>query len=176
MSKSAGASYLKGWKKTFVYTGNATRKDFWSFILINTIVIFIIAGGTYLILVEVIADHTSRGGMALVWSYFVFLPLCGIAPLILFFPILSLGIRRMHDIGRSGWWFGGFPLFGVFGMPVVGPFISRITDKWLSAETGSIVFTVIYAALGVVTCIIPVWLCCKPTKIKAPISSSDVMS
>ncbi|CAB0005271.1 unnamed protein product, partial [Nesidiocoris tenuis] len=26
--------------------------------------------------------------------------------LVLLLPTLALGIRRMHDIGRTGWWFG----------------------------------------------------------------------
>ncbi|WP_370635094.1 DUF805 domain-containing protein [Pantoea sp. DY-15] len=31
---------------------------------------------------------------------------------------MSLGIRRMHDIGRSGWWFGFLFIGSVFFFPV----------------------------------------------------------
>ncbi|MBY4887903.1 DUF805 domain-containing protein [Pantoea sp. DY-15] len=35
-----------------------------------------------------------------------------------YFSFMSLGIRRMHDIGRSGWWFGFLFIGSVFFFPV----------------------------------------------------------
>ena len=168
MNKNVGTSYLDGWKKTFVYKGNATRKDFWSFVLVNLFIIFLVALGSFIWLMSV-------GTMAMVWIFFVLAPLYTVC-LFLLIPLLSLGCRRMHDIGKSGWWFGGFVLFNVFGMPAVSALIGSIVNKWLSAEPGSIVFTIIYVSLSAVTFVIPVWLCCKPTKIKNSSSSSDVMN
>ncbi len=176
MQGSPWSSYWSVWKNSFTYQGQATRGVFWSFIIINLFVVFFIAAGSYVLLVEVMADKTSSGGMALVWAYFVYLPLRTLGPLILFFPVLALGVRRMHDIGKSGWWFGGFLLFNVFGMPVFLIMVTRATDKWLSPETGSIVAISIYGTLTAISFIIPVWLCCKPTKIKEPTSSSDVVN
>ncbi|MEJ5072131.1 DUF805 domain-containing protein [Enterobacter ludwigii] len=168
MNKNVGTSYLDGWKKTFVYKGYATRKDFWSFVLVNLFIIFLVALGSFIWLMSV-------GTMAMVWIFFVLAPLYTVC-LFLLIPLLSLGCRRMHDIEKSGWWFGGFVLFNVFGMPAVSALIGSIVNKWLPAESGSIVFTIIYVALSAVTFVIPVWLCCKPTKIKYPSSSSDVMN
>ena len=34
----------------------------------------------------------------------VFTFICGIIELALFLPSLGLAVRRLHDIGKSGWW------------------------------------------------------------------------
>ena len=47
------------------------------------------------------ADKTSAGGIALVWAYFIYLPLRTFGSLILLFPFLALGVRRMHDTGSQ---------------------------------------------------------------------------
>jgi len=67
MNKNVGTSYLDGWKKTFVYKGNTTRKDFWSFVLVNLFIIFLVALGSFIWLMSV-------GTMAMVWI-FLYLPL-----------------------------------------------------------------------------------------------------
>lgn len=174
MNKSVGASYQEGWRKTFVYKGKASRQDFWSFILINAIVVLIIAAGGYFILVDVLADRTSRGGMALVWGYFVYLPLCGIVPLILFLPILSLGIRRMHDIGKSGWWFGGALLFELAGWPIIISAIYYLLMGFLSEETSLLILSVVNILSSAVIVIGVLWLCCQPTKSNPSVSHSEL--
>ncbi|MBX7149983.1 DUF805 domain-containing protein [bacterium] len=46
--------------------------------------------------------------------------LSGLVVIVFFLPTLSLTVRRLHDIGKSGWWlFGlyiGAPVFMVFSM------------------------------------------------------------
>ncbi|MDU7647313.1 MAG: DUF805 domain-containing protein [Klebsiella michiganensis] len=41
------------------------------------------------------------------YGVFIFfaVPLSGILLLPMIVPLLAVGCRRMHDIGRSGWWF-----------------------------------------------------------------------
>ncbi|ELW1645474.1 DUF805 domain-containing protein [Enterobacter oligotrophicus] len=174
MNKNVGTSYLEGWKKTFIYKGNATRQDFWSFILINIIVVLIIAAGSYLILVGVIADHTSRGGMALVWMYFVYLPLCGFVPLILFLPILSLGVRRMHDIGKSGWWFSGPLLIELVGGPIIISAVYYLLVKFLSEEMSLLILNVINMISSAIIVIGVIWLCCQPANPNSSVSHSEL--
>lgn len=166
MNKSLAKSYLEGWRKTFVYKGKSTRKDFWSFVLINLFIIILVAAGSFFWLI-------SFGTIGMVWIFFI-LCLLHIVWFFLLIPILSLGCRRMHDIEKSGWWFGGFTLFNVFGVPVFLALSGSILDKWLSVGTGKNVLIVIYIALSAVTFIIPIWLCCKPTKIKDLASPSDM--
>ena len=67
-------------QKYATFTGVASRPEYWWFNLFYTIV--------YLIFSIVLKSP----GLMLLWSLGVFLPL------------LSAGVRRLHDTGRSGWW------------------------------------------------------------------------
>ncbi len=66
-------------KKYADFTGRASRKEFWMFMLFCMII--------YVIL-------TLLG-----WNMVLL-----IAWLALWLPGLSIGARRLHDTGRSGWW------------------------------------------------------------------------
>jgi len=81
-------------KNTFNYQGRARRKEYWYYILIASIIILI--GFT----LDGILDTPDT--------------LSGLAGFILFFPSLAVTIRRLHDIGRSGWWYliSAIPLIG----------------------------------------------------------------
>lgn len=74
MPESLWGCYWSAWKKSFIYQGVATRQEFWLFIIINLIVFFLIGAGSYFLRVDVMADKTSAGGIALVWAYFIYLP------------------------------------------------------------------------------------------------------
>ena len=91
-----GQAYLLGWKKGFNFSGMASRLEFWSFFLIN---------------LAIVALPLAVWLLAMQYDYqfgvFIFfaLPLSVILLLIMIVPVLAVGCRRMHDIGRSGWWF-----------------------------------------------------------------------
>lgn len=75
--------YLDALKKYAVFTGRSTRQAFWMFTLINLLIsigLGVIGG---LINVPIIST---------IYSLAVLLPAIGI------------GIRRLHDINKSGWW------------------------------------------------------------------------
>lgn len=82
--------------KYATFTGRASVSEFWWWTLFNFIVSAIL-GGTFYGLLD---DHGSF--IAYIWSLAVLLP--------------SLGVlfRRLHDTGRSGWWWliGFVPLVG----------------------------------------------------------------
>jgi uncharacterized membrane protein YhaH (DUF805 family) len=42
----------------------------------------------------------------------------GIEGLVLFLPNLSIGVRRLHDVGKSGWWM--FSSFAVYIIIIIG--------------------------------------------------------
>ena len=79
---------VQGFRKYFDFKGRARRTEYWCWTLF-TITVNIIA---------TIIDGEEGG----VWS--------ALAGLILFIPGLSVTVRRLHDIGRSGWWLGGYYL------------------------------------------------------------------
>lgn len=75
--------YLQVWKKYAVFTGRARRKEYWMFALFNLIITLILA---------VIDGLTGSS------------PLAGLYMLAIVLPALAVGVRRLHDTGRSGWW------------------------------------------------------------------------
>lgn len=176
MRGSLLGSYWTGWKNTFVYNGCATRQEFWCFILGNALVILLIAGGFYFLLVEVIADKTSAGGMMLAWAYFVYLPLRIIVPLILLLPIIALGIRRMHDIGKSGWWFGGLLLIQLVGLPVFITGIYYLPGNFFNDADVQSISKSINLTFTTIIAIALLWLCSQPTKLKDLTSSSEALN
>jgi uncharacterized membrane protein YhaH (DUF805 family) len=74
--------------KYAVFEGVAEKAEFWWFYLFFTI----LSVATYFIDLNLMNSETGFG----IFS--------GIALLILFFPMTSVSTRRLHDIGKSGWW------------------------------------------------------------------------
>ena len=86
--------YIKALKNYANFNGRATRAEFWYFVLVNFIISFILT----------IIDNAIFGSS-------VFSLIYSIA---LFIPSLAIGARRLHDIGKSGWWqlIGLIPIIG----------------------------------------------------------------
>jgi uncharacterized membrane protein YhaH (DUF805 family) len=81
--------YLQVLKNYAVFNGRARRKEYWMFVLFN--IIFSI--------VAIILDNILGTAMEGV-SYGLFYALYGLAVLI---PGLAVSVRRLHDVGKSGW-------------------------------------------------------------------------
>jgi len=77
--------YLAALRKYAVFEGRAQRAEYWMFQLVNTLV--------YLALFAV---EWSLGGPGIVGSLYVLAALL---------PIIAVTVRRLHDTGRSGWWY-----------------------------------------------------------------------
>lgn len=156
--------FFDGWKKTFNYKGRTTRREFWLFIITNVVIVLLVAGISYYGLVYLIADHTSRGGMMMVWAWYIYFPLRALAPIILLLPVISLGIRRMHDIGRSGWWFGVAMLINLVVLPLILTGVYWLTVS-LAVTVGVLqAVNVISLVLTCLAALYPIVLCCKPSK------------
>jgi len=81
--------YLQVLKKYAEFSGRARRKEYWMFSLFN--VIFMI--------VAMILDNilgTTAGELPYGVFYFLY-------ALAVFIPGLAVSVRRLHDIGKSGW-------------------------------------------------------------------------
>jgi len=87
-------------KNYAVFSGRATRGEFWYFTLLN--MIFTILLG---ILDVVTGSYLTGSG---IWF------LSGGYALALFLPSIAVSIRRLHDTDRSGWW------VGILMVPVIG--------------------------------------------------------
>ena len=72
------------------FTGRARRSEYWYFVLFNFIVSILI--GLSFGVIAGILDMPALVYLAYLWSLAVFI------------PSLAVSVRRLHDIGRSGWW------------------------------------------------------------------------
>jgi len=84
--------YLVALKKYAIFSGRARRKEYWYFVLFDTL----IAYGLYpLELLAGFANPYMGAGVA------VLIFLYALATIV---PCLAVLVRRLHDTGRSGWW------------------------------------------------------------------------
>ncbi len=81
--------YLEVLRKYAVFAGRARRREFWMFTLVN--VLISIALG----IIDAILGTTYGAGSGVLQTIY------SLAVLI---PSLAVGVRRLHDTGRSGWW------------------------------------------------------------------------
>ncbi|HWL11240.1 MAG TPA: DUF805 domain-containing protein [Planctomicrobium sp.] len=83
--------YLEGWKNAINFSGRARRKEYWMFIAGNVLIL------SPIVFIESLTrDHVES--LTSMTSIMVF-------SFVIFIPSLSLQIRRLHDIGLSGWWY-----------------------------------------------------------------------
>ena len=85
--------YVMVLKKYVVFEGRARRKEYWYFALISFIISLILSLIDWAIGINVLAT------------------IYGLAVLL---PSIAVGVRRLHDTGRTGWWLfiGLIPLVG----------------------------------------------------------------
>jgi uncharacterized membrane protein YhaH (DUF805 family) len=106
--------YLMVWSKFAQFDGRSRRTEYWMFALINFLVIIALAivGGLGIAFM----DHGSGIGAVL------FVPL-GLYVLATIIPGLAVGVRRLHDSGKSGWLLLLLCVLGI--IPIIG-FIANI--------------------------------------------------
>ena len=85
-------NYIDVLKRYVLFDGRASKREFWWFTLINSIISFCVLPAVTAIL-----------GM-LIGFKLPLMPLIGIYKLAVFLPSTAVGVRRMRDSGRSGWW------------------------------------------------------------------------
>ncbi len=93
--------YLKVLKNYVGFSGRARRKEYWMFVLFN--VIFAIVA---MVLDNVLGLASKELGYG---------PIYGLYALAMILPSLAVAARRLHDIGKSGWWqlIALIPIIGV---------------------------------------------------------------
>ncbi|MBL7471409.1 DUF805 domain-containing protein [Robertkochia sediminum] len=111
--------YLKCFKQYADFSGRAGRTEFWMFFVINKILIFLA------LMIDHVVGTSSPDNLYGVFSVLYLLAV--------FIPALAVRVRRLHDVGESGWML----LIGV--IPVIGTiwlFVLYITkghsgtNKW----------------------------------------------
>ncbi|OAB47987.1 DUF805 domain-containing protein [Paenibacillus antarcticus] len=77
--------YLKVLKNYVGFDGRARRTEYWMFALVSFIISFV------LLMLQFITDLKPL--FTTLYSLFILL------------PTLAVTVRRLHDTGRSGWWY-----------------------------------------------------------------------
>jgi uncharacterized membrane protein YhaH (DUF805 family) len=80
--------YLMVLQKYAVFTGRARRKEYWMFFLFNMIASFLVGIISGIMMGTGSTDFDYLGTL---YSVAVLL------------PSIAVGVRRMHDVGKSGW-------------------------------------------------------------------------
>ena len=80
------------------FSGRARRREYWTFALVNCLIALLL-----LILGLAFGEDSPASNIMVTIFY-----------LIMLVPNLSVSVRRLHDIGKSGWWLfiGLIPLVG----------------------------------------------------------------
>lgn len=135
-------------RKYFVFSGRARRSEMWSFFLF-IILARLILGFIDALIFDAPMPLYALGGQ--VGFNFGVGPLGGIFSLLIFFPWLTVGVRRMHDIGRTGWWWGGLyvfaPLWSGMYLVVLTSGIS-VFDTIMDANRVALVFVLIWLVVN----------------------------
>ncbi|WP_299681642.1 DUF805 domain-containing protein [uncultured Tenacibaculum sp.] len=96
--------YLKVMKQYADFQGRARRQEYWMFILFNMLFAFVA------IFIDGLIGFSMSGGEGL-FPIGIFYTLYVLAVLI---PGVAVAVRRLHDIGKSGWFYfiAFIPLIG----------------------------------------------------------------
>jgi uncharacterized membrane protein YhaH (DUF805 family) len=82
--------YLTVLKKYAVFGGRARRREYWFFVLFSVIISIVLG-----IIDGLTGSFNPTVGLGL---------LSGIYSLAILIPSLAVGVRRLHDTGKRGWW------------------------------------------------------------------------
>lgn len=92
--------YIEVLKKYAVFNGRARRKEYWYYYLFYMLIYIV------LIIIDIVTGtFSAEAGMGL---------LIGIYTIAVLIPSIAVGVRRLHDTNRSGWWLliGLIPIIG----------------------------------------------------------------
>jgi len=78
--------FIRAFQLYGVFSGRSTREEYWMFTLIYLLVYLVLSAIAYMLESEV---------------FQIVLTILSLAVII---PSLSITTRRLHDVGRSGWW------------------------------------------------------------------------
>lgn len=102
-----GQSISACFKKYCCFTGRASRSEYWWWVLFTAILGFLFAIPYGITAAKAVTEGTEPGLPVI--SYILYL--------VLLLPSLGVLFRRLHDTGRSGWW------WLISFIPVVGTIV-----------------------------------------------------
>lgn len=91
--------FIKAFRQYADFSGRASRQEFWMFVLFNLLFAMawaLVAG----LLTGLLGDSFDHDSDRLIFMY----KLIAIYYAVTTVPAMAVGVRRLHDTGRSGWW------------------------------------------------------------------------
>ncbi|MBP2158666.1 MULTISPECIES: DUF805 domain-containing protein [Asticcacaulis] len=85
------------------FNGRSRRSEFWLWVLFR-IIIGIALGGVLLFTIGSSIHLAENQPELFMQRYMTAMPVIQLVNLALLLPSLAVGVRRLHDINRSGWW------------------------------------------------------------------------
>ncbi|MDR3002273.1 MAG: DUF805 domain-containing protein [Fibromonadaceae bacterium] len=148
--------YVKCWKNYVNFEGRARRKEYWGFYLFNLLIamgIGIVEGLTsafWQVLITILGLPVSE--LVVIFLTSILSTLYGLA---IFLPGLAVQVRRLHDIGKSGWW-----VLILFAPILIGITAAILVPLLANFSVYSITFAVLVAASAIIVPVIVmlVWL------------------
>lgn len=114
---------MKWWltciRKYVTFEGRARRKEYWMFTLFNVVFVVVTMLLDILLFGATPDNPTSPRYLTTLYGLFVFL------------PTLTVVVRRLHDIGRSGWWLAGY-----YGVAFVCTILMMIVWMCFDSQAG----------------------------------------
>jgi uncharacterized membrane protein YhaH (DUF805 family) len=97
MKKEENYNLFDWWKKVVVdnyanFNGRARRSEYWYFVLVNLIISIILGFTDGFLGLFIGPEENGRGVLGTISS------------LIFLIPSIAVAVRRMHDVGKSGWY------------------------------------------------------------------------
>lgn len=80
-------SYIEVLKRYAVFTGRAKRREYWFFSLLTSIIVIVLK------IIDTLTESFALEQMVKLYLLAILL------------PFIAVSVRRLHDTGRSGWWF-----------------------------------------------------------------------
>ena len=97
--------YLKVMRDNYAnFNGRARRKEYWMYVLVQSIIMI-----GLMILDSILGLDFELQGISLGYGY-----LYSIGGIVHFIPSLAVLVRRLHDVGKSGWF------YFIFLIPIIG--------------------------------------------------------
>jgi uncharacterized membrane protein YhaH (DUF805 family) len=80
------------------FSGRARRQEYWMFALINMLIGMVLAIVGFVPMVLMQRSDSPGLGVVFLIPYLLYCLACII-------PSLAVSVRRLHDVGKSGWWY-----------------------------------------------------------------------
>ena len=103
------------------FKGRARRKEYWMYSLFQGVIGFSLYLISFIFFTNILNYSNEKGLYSSLLLFVIFLMLH-------FIPNIAITVRRLHDTGKSGWWY----LLSL--IPYIGPFILFILLVLESSE------------------------------------------